>query len=97
MASPDDGRTLEELAAFSKGLAHPARVAVMRELRAAGRLDVADLRQRVERAGVRLDARGIRFHLAVMEQGGLVVLSGAGGRAAATLLRDVALRVKAGM
>lgn len=96
MVSLDADLPPEEAAALHEGLAHPARVAAMRALRAApgGRLPMAELRRRVSEAHREVDARGIRFHARRMEAAGLVDVRRVGGREEVALLRDVSLRMR---
>jgi DNA-binding transcriptional ArsR family regulator len=94
MSVPDAERPLEEAALLHEGLAHPARVAVLRELRAAKRLPLAELRRRVSAAWRAVDTRTLHDHVQKMHVAGIVDLRREQGQDVAVLVRDVALRVK---
>lgn len=90
MVSLDADLTPEQAARFHAGLAHPARVAMMRHLRAAKAMPLAGLRAALAAEGIALDATGARFHARKMEEAGLVDVA----RDEVRLLRDVALRFR---
>lgn len=89
MVSLDADLSPEEAAAVHAGLAHPARVSMMRILRAEKALPLPELRARVAEAGIPLDLTGAKFHARKMEEAGLVDV----GRKEVRLLRDVSLRL----
>jgi DNA-binding transcriptional ArsR family regulator len=95
MALLDEERPIEDAARLHEGLAHPARVAAMRVLRAQKRpVPMAELRRRVAEVAGELDARSMQFHAARMERAGLVDVRRGEGGAVVALLRDVSLRVR---
>ncbi|MCA1814599.1 MAG: hypothetical protein LC624_11750 [Halobacteriales archaeon] len=87
-------RSLADAALLHEGLAPPARAAVLRKLRAAKRLPLAELRQRVGNAGRELDTRTLHHHVPTMHLTGIVDLRREGGSDIAVLIRDVSLRVR---
>jgi DNA-binding transcriptional ArsR family regulator len=94
MVSLDADLTPAEAAALHEGLAHPARVAATRALRAGGPMAMADLRRAVSAAHREVDARTMRFHVRRMEVAGLVDVRREAGGDVVVLLRDVALRLR---
>ena len=79
-----------EAAALHEGLAHPARVAAMRALRASRRMTMAELRRAVSEAHREVDARTMSFHVRRMQEAGLVdVRAGV-----VSLLRDASLKLR---
>ena len=84
-----------EAAALHEGLAHPARVAAMRALRARGPLPTAALRRAVSEAHRAVDARTMQFHVRRMQAAGLVdVRRAPEGHEVVALLRDVSLKLR---
>lgn len=71
MASWDDDRSPEEVAALATAIAHPARVAMLRLLRQEPTQRVPGLR-RALRPAWDLDTRGILHHLGIMARAGVV-------------------------
>lgn len=95
MATLDADLSLAEAAALHDGLAHPARVATMRVLRARKRLPLAELRREVALLHKELDTRSIQHHVHKMHVAGLVDVELREGREVVVLVQDVGLRVRA--
>lgn len=94
MAQAESDMDAATLAAYHDGLAHPARVAALRELRARKRMPLADLRKAVGAAIGAIDTRTMQHHAYKMQVAGIVTIHREGGRDVVTLLRDVTLKVK---
>lgn len=94
MASLDADMTPQRAAAYHDGLAHPARVAALRVLRAKKRLPMSELRHEVAALHKDLDTRTLQHHVWKMQVAGLVDVEKRDGRDVVALIADVALRVK---
>jgi DNA-binding transcriptional ArsR family regulator len=95
VATLDADLTPERAAALHDGLAHPARVVILRLLRARRSLPLSELRREVAASlGRELDTRTLQHHVWKMQVAGLVDVERRGAADVASLLVDVALRVR---